>query len=235
MDRKSAHAMLWSNRLNSESHEVAMEKQITSTHQKLAEKELEIEKLKQQLKNEKQNNIQLVQWKARHLKQIDNLKKEIDELKGAGDVNITQLLQTLSDKHAELDVLREECAKFDELTEQEVRKPMKGIDGLRDRIYDVKRAKSSLLEVLLDRDDNESEVHTVDIVKLKLENARLTRRNQLLKDQIRHMESTKDKQSSDVRQFMETTIQPPPPSIRTVKAPGIIIRPMVVNRSFPRL
>jgi chromosome segregation ATPase len=234
-DRKAAHAQLWSNRLNYESSELAMEKELAATHRKLADREMEIEKLKQQLHNEKDNNIQLVHWKAKHLKQIENLKKEIDEFLGVGDVNITKLLAKLSDTHQELDELKEENEKFDVRTEEEVRKPMRNVDKMRGKIYTVKRAKSSLLEVLLGTEGDVAETEESTIVKLNAENAKLRKQNQLLLEQIWAMEATKDAKAADVRHYMEATIQPPLPSIRgAVKAPGIIIRPLVLNKCLAK-
>jgi hypothetical protein len=81
IDWRTTHATLWQNRLSYESLEVAMEPQLAATHRKLQEMHVEIERLKQQLENEKLSNSQLVTWKAKNSKKTDQLRKQIDDLR----------------------------------------------------------------------------------------------------------------------------------------------------------
>jgi hypothetical protein len=169
------------------------------------------------------------------LKTVDNLKHELEAFKGIGDVNIAALLTKLSDRHAELDVLREEGQHFEDLTDEQVRRPMKEADGIREDIFEVKQEKASMLLSL--RAAEASEVaRGVDVSRMRLENTQLKRSNQLLMQEIKALEAMKDKKAIDIRHFMESTVAPPPPSIRASgKAPGIIIRPIVLPKAIFKL
>jgi hypothetical protein len=144
-DRKAAHASFWSEKLTYESQDTAMELQLKNTHQKLSDMEIEIEQCKQQREAEKANNSQLVFWKVKHFKQVDELKQRLDMFKGIGDVNIAELFEKLSDRDGQLDILRGDRESFEEQAEMHVRTPMKMIDQMRGRIFKTKRAKSALL------------------------------------------------------------------------------------------
>jgi hypothetical protein len=234
-DRKTAHAILWTNRLMYESQESALESQLDVSHRKLSDTEIEIEKFKQALETEKTSNGQLVQWKAKHLKTVDNLRAQLDAFKGVGDVNIAELLQKLSEGQSTLDALSEECEQFDEKTEEEVRKPMKETDGFRDDILETRREKAELM-IALRKVEGGEVVAGLDIDRIRLDNLKLKRANQLLLEEITALENAKDKKGCDVRHFMESTVAPPPPSIRSSgKAVGTIIRPIVLPKAIFKL
>jgi hypothetical protein len=234
-DRKAAHSLLWSSRLDYESEEDIMETRITESSAALSELEIKIEKHKHEIEVEKESNGQGVQWKAKHLKTVDDLEKQLKKFSGIGDVNITRLLAELSERRSELDLLREEGAQFDKLTDDEVRRPMKVVEGVRGDIYDTRRAKAALLGTLREAEGIEA-ARGINTGRLLAENTGLKRTNQLLLDEITALESIKDRKASDVRHFMESTVAPPPPSIRSsAKAPGIIIRPLVLPKSLIKL
>jgi hypothetical protein len=230
MDRKSAHAELWSNRLTCEAQDAAMEAQLRKTHQRLSATEIEIEGCKHQLEVEKGTNSQLVFWKAKHFKAIDHLKARLEQFKGIGDVNISELLQKLSERHSELDVLRGEGDVFDQQTEAEVRAPIKVVDQMRGKIFQTRRAKSAFLATVLD-DAGIIPMRGPELVQLSRENLQLRGANRLLAEEVQQLENSKDKRACEVRQFMEATVAPPPAVRRTTtKVPGIIIRPMVIPK-----
>jgi hypothetical protein len=217
------------------SHEAELVSQVEETRRKLAETELEIEKYKEMLETEKVSNGQLVQWKAQNLKAVDNLKHELEAFKGIGDVNIAQLLAKLSERHTELDGLREDGRCFEELTEEKVRRPMREADAVRDGIGEVKQEKAGMLLALRAGEAAET-ARGVDVERMRVENVQLKRSNQLLMQEISALEAVKDKKASDVRHFMESTVAPPPPSIRASgKAPGFIVRPIVLPKAVFKL
>jgi predicted outer membrane protein len=214
-----------------ETADCALENQLIATHRKLADTELEIEKVKQQLDIEKTNNSQLVQWKAKNLKTVDNLKQQLKALAGIGDVNIAALLERLSERHAELDALREEGDEFDRIVKERVHGTMHQLGAVRGRIQATQRAKLVYLQTLC-RQGVTALVQSIDLGQIKGENSQLRRSNLALEAEIQELESRKDRRPVAVRGFMEATIVPPPPSISSrVKAPGIVIRPVVLNKT----
>jgi hypothetical protein len=230
-DRKQAHALLWSSRLGYETSEQAMEAQIAATHRKLSGTELEIERLKQQLETEKLGNNQLVHWKAKNLKTVDGLLQQLKRFTHLDDANITELLEKLADRHAELDVLREEGDEFDRVLQQQVRNPMNQVDNLRERIIGTRSAKSRIARSLKDT-EKEEPTPEFDIAKLRNQNAKLKRSNQLLETEISDLEAQKAAKCLDVKSFMEQVVVPP---IHVVRSPtrsrGAIIKPNLPAKS----
>jgi hypothetical protein len=219
LDRKVAHSLLWSSRLASE----------------ISEQAVQAERLKSQLENEKATNSQLVHWKAKNLKTVDILKQQLSAFKGVGDVNIDTLLEKLCDRHAELDVLREEGNGFDQQVKEEVEDRMTEVDPLRAEITSTRCQKAELLTSMREKETDE-EPPVLDIGSLRKENVKLKRANELLEEEIRDLENQKDRRACDVRRFMETTVAPPPASLRSsAKAPGIIIRPVLAPKAIGKL
>jgi cell division protein FtsB len=70
--------------------------------------------------------------------------------------------------------------------------------------------------------------HSYDLSELKVENRQLKRANMALAEEIQNFENEKDRKPVIVRRFMEATVAPPVPVIRSrARPPGIIIRPLV--------
>jgi hypothetical protein len=230
LDRKVSHSMLWQSRLSYESSEAAQEANLAATHMKLRETEIEIEQLKQQLGIEKTNNSQLVHWKAKNFKVVETLQRQIQALAGVGGVNIAELLEKLADRHAELDILREEGDKFDDLVNGEIRKFMDKVNSVKGKIQQTRTAKSGLLTIVI-KHQSDTALDAPSVGPLRNENSQLKRLNRLLENEINDLETQKDRRGVEIRHFMEATVAPPPPAIRsTTKAPGIIIRPMPLKQ-----
>jgi hypothetical protein len=224
IDRRATHATFWQTRLSYESSEAAMEAQLAVTHRRLRETHVEIERLRQQLENEKLSNIQLVTWKAKNSKTIGELRTQIVAFAGIGDVNVGELIEKLTERHTVLDALRDEGDKFQQVVDDKVRKPVSRVERVRNKICETRSAKS----VLLNRVRQQvSEREPEDTREMRMENAQLRRLNRMLEAEIKELELQKDQRSVDVRHFMEATVGPPPPAKRSnQKAPGIIIRPL---------
>ncbi|OHS97259.1 hypothetical protein TRFO_09520 [Tritrichomonas foetus] len=236
-DRRQANATLWSNKLQYETQEATMIKQLDESRKRLTDTEIEVEKLKQQLENEKMNNSQLVHWKAKNLKTIETLKEQISSLKKVGDVNIDDLLEKLQSRQSELDKLRIESDELDKSIEDAVRKPMKEVERLRNEVLKTRAERSEMIMTLKnDKGFDERMEKELSIQAIFDENAQLKHSNQLLKAQIEEIESRKEKKARDVKSYMERTTQPPPPTLRSVtKVPGTIIKPSVMGRSLSRI
>jgi hypothetical protein len=224
-DRKQAHALLWSSRLGYETSEHAMEAQIAVTHRKLSETEVEIEKVKQQLETEKLSNNQLVHWKAKNLKTVDNLLQQLQRFAQVGDVNVTELLEKLADRHAELDVLRGEGNEFDKVVRQQVKDPMNQVDDLRERILGTRSAKSRIARSMKGTEGEQATLE-FNIAKLRNQNTKLMRSNQLLEIEISDLEAQKAAKCLDVKSFMEQVVVPPVLAVRSpTRSRGLIVRP----------
>ena len=235
-DRKHANSMLWSNKLQYETQELTMRSQLDEAQKRFAATEIEVERLKQQLENEKTTNSQLVHWKAINSKSVDELKKKILSIKNVGDVNIDRLLEKLQERQQELDVLREENNEMNKNIEETVRKPMKDIDKLRNELIKTRAEKSEMiLSLKNDEDFNERLEREMKDQSILDENVRLKNSNKLLKMQIEEIESLKEKKARDVKSFMEKTTQPAPPALRNTSKLGTIVKPNVMGRSLSRI
>ena len=88
-------------------------------------------------------------------------------------------------------------------------------------------------------EEDEVQARSQHAAALMSENAQMRKTNELLRRQIEELESIKNRKATDVKTYMEATVQPPPPSIRSaMKAPGIIIKPKMVHtvaRSHSRI
>lgn len=228
-DRKAANASLRINKLAYEAQEAQTEKQLVLTHQRLTDTEIEIERNKQLLENEKMSNIQLVHWKAKNTKTIENLKKQLTNFKGIGDVNIDNLLQKLSERQDILDVLLEDSNQLDNQCEQQIRKPMRKVERVRTAIGRTRCAKSALLTTRSRQiqDEPHSAPQGDRSRKLLEENKQLKHVNEILRRRVAEAENNKIKQASDTKNFMETTFMPQPTKRGLAKTPGAIIRPLV--------
>jgi hypothetical protein len=234
-DRKQTHTLFWSNRLTYESAESGVETQLVTSRKRLAETEIEIERVKQQLEIEKANNSQLVTWKAKNLRTVDMLREQLETFASIGDVNVAQLLQQLSARHAELDELMEDADEFEELVHQGVHRQLGELSRVRERIQSTRRAKSELLEFLNARPVDDIR-HSYDLSEVKVDNRQLRRTNQALAEEIQNLENQKDRRPAMVRRFMEATVAPPVPVIRSrARPPGIIIRPLVPGHPLGKM
>ena len=235
-DRKAANALLWSNRLQYETLEAAMEKQLESAYKRLEDTEIEIELLKQQLDTEKMSNIQLVQWKAKNIKTIDTLQEALSKFKHMGDVNIGELKRTLDEKQAELAVLEEEGEEMNRQFEAITSPPHKEINRTLTKIQESRMAKSSLVQTLRSTTSESSELDfsspTID--HITAENTRLKHMNELMRQQIASMSLFKERKPPEVQVFMEASTQPPSPLKNLSPKPAGIFKP-VPPRSRSRL
>ena len=236
-DRKAANALLWSNRLQYETLEGAMEKQLEGAYKRLEDTEIEIEQLKQQLDVEKASNIQLVQWKAKNIKIIDNLKNELAKFKNMRDINIGELKNALDARQAELAVLQEEGEELNRQFQATIAAPQREISRTLGRIQESRMAKSSLMQTLrsTSSEPTDPDIASPTLEKLSSENTRLKHMNELMKQQIASMSLVKERKPPEVRLYMEASTQPPSPLKNMTAKPAGIFKPAVPPRSRSRL
>ncbi|EAY06950.1 hypothetical protein TVAG_099900 [Trichomonas vaginalis G3] len=213
-DRRSANAQLWGSKLSSDEDGKMMTQQLIETGRRLADLEIEIEKVKQQLENEKMSNIQLVHWKAKNERKADELKTEIAKFDDVGDVNIDELLAKLEAKESELEQLRRESDEIEEKAENEIRKPMKDISKLREQIRDARISRGVMLRTsnsVLSQEakDWEADMRNRELAtsSVSQENQKLKKENELLKIQIERYQSDKDGRSVEQKKQMEATLK----------------------------
>lgn len=213
-DRRAANATLWGAKLDYDENGKLMMEQLIDTSRRLANLEIEIEKVKQQLENEKMSNIQLVHWKAKNERKADDLKNEIAKFDNMGDVNIDELLQKLEAKTTELEDLRRESDEIEMRAESDIRKPMKDIQKMREQIRDQRISRGIMLRTSNSVLSQEARDWQADMKNRELatssvsqENIKLKKENELLKIQIERYEADKDGRSVEQKKQMEATLR----------------------------
>jgi len=90
-DRLMECSQLWESKREFELLSAQMHQNIQQAYLKLANCEIEIVRLSQQLENEKQSVVQLVHWKAMNSKKEEQIQRELKAIESAGEVNIGKL------------------------------------------------------------------------------------------------------------------------------------------------
>lgn len=239
-DRRSANATLFSNRLSYETQEISMLKQLDDCRKRLTDTEIEVERLKQQLENEKMNNIQLVHWKAKNLKTVDELKSQLSRFKISGDVNVDDVIEQLQVKQAQLDALKEETDEIEKNFNEEVRAPMKEVERLRQEVQKTRAKRCELFTTMKNEGDFNGEFDEklekeANIQSILNENAQLKHANLILKKQIEELEFKKEKKARETKTLLDKTQQTQQITRPSIKAPVQIIKPAVLGRSLSRI
>ena len=240
-DRKQANSVLYSNKLLYEENGEMLETQLKEAHRKLAFLEIDIEKLKQQLDNEKMSNIQLVHWKAKNEHRADDLKKELSQFNEDSEVNIDELLEKISAKQQELDELREDNKAMEEEIEKSIRAPSREAAKLRDSIRRINISKNEIFERV--QSSMTSPLQSADIHKrdyaaqlLSEENIKLRHENELLKNKIEKLKAEKDTKGVDEQKIMASTIKPKSQLARATSKLATIKKPTIQpNRAISKL
>jgi hypothetical protein len=238
LDRRQAFSVFWNNALMSEEYEASVVKDFEELCAKLNETELETERVRQQLENEKASNIQLVHWKAMNTKRTEELKKKIDAVKHVGDVNVSELLESLEQGHMELDQLRGEEGTFTEEKMRVIDGPLREVESLKSKVQKARVEKVRLMESLrtMERSVEEAK-RPMTAVSPDGENARLKRVNVRLKQRIKDLSDAKNRRSADIKSFMENTVQVQGNfgTRSSLRTPGVLIKPLFATRPISRL
>ncbi|OHT04627.1 hypothetical protein TRFO_27836 [Tritrichomonas foetus] len=207
-DRIGERAKLWETKRDFEAHQSQMLEDLKRAYRKLANDEVEIEILKQQLENEKQSTIQLVHWKALNTKKEEQLKKELQKFDKMDKVNVGRLLTKLSNARDTLDRLIQETEYIDIETERDIKTPMRQSERLRKRILTAKITRSEALKTrTMGRPQTAVAVNSDSLIaQYRDENIQLMSRNDHLQLQIDHLLQTRDQMPKQTISYMSEVV-----------------------------
>jgi hypothetical protein len=194
-DRIQELGQLWESKRDFELVQMQMVQQVDQAYRRLTDCELEIDRLTQQLENEKQSTIQLVHWKSTTLKREDQLMTDLKLVEHAGSVHIGNLLRNLESKTEVLEELREGAEEMEIEIEKSVRTPIRKSDCVRSSIQELRIKKAAGFKRLAPTDDSE----IPSIGQLREENVELRARNAALRLEVEQMEEA-------LRQFPKETV-----------------------------
>ena len=232
IERKEANAKLYQDKLEAQEREEKLETDLYNVHQKLCETELTIQKLKQMLENEKMSNIQLVHWKAKNMKVVEELNRQIKQFTDQSEIDIDALTERLEEAQAELEQLRKETDALEIEANKTVRKTISQIGQIRESKARSKSSMSITLRNTVQRPDID-----FDLVAQRLseDNIALKQENDYLRKQIAELEKNKKNRSPSTIQAMEEVTKPRVHSrMRSTMKKTPIIKPTVILKSMPR-
>lgn len=239
--RKEHNAKLWAQKLENNTRENAFDYDLIQIHHKLSETKSEIERLKQQLENEKMTSIQLVHWKAKNIKKIEQMKQRLNQFdEEIEDVNIDQLVRRLDEAQSELDALREDTFDIDEKVEEEIRKPLRYTEKVKTRFKDAKGLRKRMETMKHQEEMMAEKQETYDYIldQLIQQNFEFQKDNETLLKQIEELEYKKAMSSQRAKSVMEDTIKLRAPVLRmSMRQPGRIVKPTIrcLSQSLNRL
>ena len=241
--RKLSNTQLWNEKFKSEVHNNSLDSQLFEAHRMLSDSKLEIIKLNQQLENEKMSNIQLVHWKAKNIKNFEAMKKRLDEFdETIEDVNIDNLVKKLAEAQNELDELRENNEAVDFEIEEDVRKPLKIIEEIKNKVKESKMQKRKMDRLQMENEMiHQEEVTNKELFVQELSDANIQLRlaNDQLTSQIQELENQKKTKSERAKFLMEETLKARAiPMKMQMRSSTRIVKPAVkkvVTRSLSRI
>jgi len=239
-ERIKENEELWKKKVLTEQHHTLLSSQLYNVHIKLSSTESEIDSLKLQLENERMSNIQLVHWKAKNLKMIDELNRKISQFENSS-YDVDKLVMKLENAQQELDELRAQTEYLEQCVDDTIRRPMSQIDEIKEKMIETRVAKAAMYrEHTNPRFELSLDMKESFVQKLSEENIQLRLKNEELQNKISDLEKEKQKRSSSTRDFMESVPQSRAVSkLKTTsqKSPksGTIIRPSIPSRSVSRI
>ena len=240
--RKSGNAQLWDDKFKSEMIESSLDLKLQEAHHLLSDTKLEIEKLRQQLENAKMSSIQLVHWKATNIKKIENMKKKLEKFdETIEDVDVDVLVKKIADAQAELDELRENNNEMNSVIDEEVRKPMRIVEVIKNKVRESNTEKRKMRSLQIQSDlIHQEEVTNKELFVQDLSDANIQLRlaNDQLNKQIQELENQKKMKSERAKTLMEETMRARQPLKMQTRASTRIVKPAVkkvVTRSLSRI
>lgn len=249
LDSKYESAKLWESRREFEISEKATLSDLKASYQKLADSEIEIERTRQMLDNEKQNTIQLVHWKATNQKREVELEDQLKKFEGVDDINVGDLVKKVNKAKETLEKLKKDTENLDIIHERDIKRPMTTIERTRKKITNTIIERTNFLQPRTaqtrqtsfsssykTRTPTSSSILSgtgVDIiVSATEENAALQARNESLKKQIEELEIAKRSLPKEVIDAIEDI--KPSPRVTNTKKGKTNIRPSLYPQKSPR-
>lgn len=233
-DRKINNSILYSNKLAYQKHVESMEEQIEQGQRRLNEAEDEIECVKQQLGNEKSNNIKLVQWKATNIKEFEELQNEIARISQCIQSDVGDLLVRLEKSREKLDQLEDGSEDFNNQYLEEVVKPTNKARKIRTAMIKSKISRIKIMEgtkyvcAKLISDNNISEKYFIT----QEENIQIKNRNEQLREQLIKLEMQIKKIPNSTLDLAKTTtinLTKPRSQVVPIKSSSSIVKPVLAK------
>ena len=231
---KITNQKFYKEKLQFEYSEEVSDEKLLSAHEKLSSLVFEINNARKELENAKLNNIQLVHWKAKNSKNIDQINKKIASFQGVGDVNISNLMRKLDASYTELDQLRDFGSTMESEKVENVYTPLtqafKCRTEIRKAIFDqVKLLKVKNQTKVLEEQRLAHEYYE----RITEKNNEIKQENALLREKINELEKQKAKKSENAQILMEQALHSRIRS-KTRLAPRTIVRPGTAGVSRPQ-
>lgn len=231
-ERKVANGDMWNKKLKAEEREEKLKRDLLKAHSRLCETELEISRLSQQLDSEKMSNIQLVHWKAKNMKVVEEMNKKIKEFNDDSGINIDELVDKLDAAQEELEHLREETDSLELEADNTVRRT---ISSLNEKRAQKKQALAQSMRGLQSQ-AIKPEYNLEEIAqRLSDDNIRLRMENEELEKQIAELEEQKASKPQEILQMMENvTKQRSQSRISSQTKKKAIFKPTPSPKTLPR-
>lgn len=227
-DRIQERAKLWETKREFETLQTRMLEELKKAYRTLASDEIEIERLKQQIDNEKQTTIQLVHYKALNAKKEDELTNELKKYAEVEKVDVGSLLTKLKAAREQLEVLTEETEYLETETERTIRTPMRQAEKVRKKILTAKISRCDAIKSRSMPRPQTSLTAANDslLTSYRNENVQLISKNEQLKQKIQLLQNTKDQMSTQTLSYISDVV----PAERTFLLSKDIGRPQRQNK-----
>jgi hypothetical protein len=209
-DRQFERARLWELKREFEVQEGHMLLTLQQLYRRLGDCEIEIERMRQCLDNEKQSTIQLVHWKAMNVKREDKLMADLKKVEFAGKIDVGSLIKRLEAAHETLDALTAETDIIDQRIEKEVRTPAREAERVRKQIQQTMIQKSEALRTPTARPHTAGPGEADSLIsEYRDENIQLRSKNDSLRQQIESLEDAIAQLPKKTVALMEDMVPPP--------------------------
>jgi hypothetical protein len=215
MDRVMERAQLWESKRDFELLHEQMVQTVVQSYHRLANAEMDLLRLTQQLENEKQSTIQLVHWKAKNLKREEQLQEDLRKVAFAGKVNVGQMLTRLESAREKLDELKGYGDEFEAEVERSVRTPMRRADVVRGQILSAQIQKGEDLRTRPQTAQPERDEGLIS--EITEENMQLRSRNDILEGQIEQLDDALRQMPKHTVEFVEELV---PAARQAMKKPA---------------
>ena len=226
-DRIVERSKLWEAKKEFEVTRRQMVENLNKAYRRLADYDIDIEVLRQQLDASKQTTIKLVQWKALNAKKEDELENELKKYEKV-DPNTGDLLNRLAKAKKTLNRLKQETDGMRLEKEREITTGIRKVDMLRKKILTAKihrndaykaaasgKRPQTAASVSIAANDLEGAIAASQkalIAQYRDDNIQLMSRNDHLQQQIEALESTRKTLSSQTISYISDVLPAPKPT-----------------------